>query len=30
MATLDGVIAAPDHHRVIFENDAVRVLETTI
>ena len=27
---LDGVIAAPDHHKVIFENDAVRVLETTI
>ena len=27
---LDGVIAAPDHHRVIFENDAVRVLETSI
>ena len=27
---LDGVVAAPDHHKVIFENDAVRVLETTI
>lgn len=27
---LDGVIAAPDHHKVIFENDEVRVLETTI
>lgn len=27
---LDGVIAAPDHHKVIFENDVVRVLETTI
>jgi hypothetical protein len=27
---LDGVIAAPDHHKVIFENDAVRVLEVTI
>lgn len=26
----DGAIAAPDHHKVIFENDAVRVLETTI
>jgi len=24
------VIAAPDHHKVIFENDLVRVLETTI
>jgi len=27
---LDGVIAAPDHHRVLFENDIVRVIETTI
>jgi hypothetical protein len=27
---LDGVIAAPDHHRVLFENDVVRVIETTI
>jgi mannose-6-phosphate isomerase-like protein (cupin superfamily) len=27
---LDGVVAAPDHHKVIFENDVVRVLETTI
>ena len=27
---LDGPIAAPDHHRVIFENESVRVLETTI
>jgi hypothetical protein len=27
---LDGPIAAPDHHAVIFENDQVRVLETTI
>ena len=27
---LDGVVAAPDHHKVIFENDTVRVLETTI
>lgn len=26
----DGVIAAPDHHRVLFENEVVRVLETTI
>ena len=32
MATddLDGVVAAPAHHVVLFENDAVRVLETTI
>ncbi|GAC1670675.1 MAG: hypothetical protein NVS9B8_13810 [Candidatus Limnocylindrales bacterium] len=27
---LDGVIAAPAHHRVLFENEVVRVLETTI
>lgn len=27
---LDGVVAAPGHHRVLFENDAVRVLETRI
>ena len=27
---LDGVIAAPDHHRVLFENDAVRIIETRI
>jgi mannose-6-phosphate isomerase-like protein (cupin superfamily) len=27
---LDGVVAAPHHHRVIFENEVVRVLETTI
>ena len=27
---LDGVAVAPDIHRVIFENDEVRVLETTI
>jgi mannose-6-phosphate isomerase-like protein (cupin superfamily) len=27
---LDGAIAAPDHHKVLFENDQVRVLETTI
>lgn len=27
---LDGPIAAPDHHKVIFENDAVRVLEVRI
>ncbi len=27
---LDGVIAAPDHHKVLFENDAVRIIETTI
>lgn len=27
---LDGPVAAPDHHKVLFENDVVRVLETTI
>lgn len=27
---LDGPIAAPDHHRVDFENDHVRVVRTTI
>jgi hypothetical protein len=27
---LDGVAVAPDHHKVIFENEEVRVLETTI
>jgi hypothetical protein len=30
MDELDGPIAAPDHHKVLFENDQVRVLETTI
>ena len=29
-AELDGPMAAPEQHRVIFENDRVRVLETTI
>lgn len=27
---LDGVVAAPDHHKVLFENEVVRVLQTTI
>ena len=27
---LDGVVAAPDNHRVLFENDEVRVVETVI
>ena len=27
---LDGAVAAPDHHKVLFENEVVRVLETTI
>ena len=30
MDELDGVVAAPDHHRVLFENEVVRVIETTI
>jgi hypothetical protein len=27
---LDALIAAPAHHRLLFENDAVRVIETVI
>ena len=27
---LDGAIAAPGNHKVLFENEEVRVLETTI
>ena len=27
---LDGPLADPDHHEVLFENDQVRVLRTTI
>ncbi len=27
---LDGVIAAPNHHKVLFENDRVRVIETIV
>jgi len=30
LGDLDGVVAAPEHHRVLFENDRVRVVETTI
>lgn len=29
-AELDAVSAAPDNHRLAFENDAVRVLETRV
>lgn len=29
-AELDAVIAAPKHHRVLLENDKVRVLETIV
>ena len=28
--SLDAVAAAPDHHKVIFENDKLRVLEVTL
>lgn len=27
---LDAVVAAPEHHRVLLENESVRVLETRI
>jgi hypothetical protein len=27
---LDALIAAPQHHKLIFENDSVRVLDTNI
>lgn len=27
---LDGVVAAPDHHEVLFENEHVRVIETIV
>ncbi|MBB5058689.1 hypothetical protein HDF16_003403 [Granulicella aggregans] len=27
---LDALIAAPGHHRLLFENDAVRVVETIL
>jgi hypothetical protein len=30
MDALDGPIAAPHHHTVVFENEHVRVLETVI
>lgn len=29
-AELDAVVAAPEHHRVLLDNDRVRVLETRI
>lgn len=29
-ATLDALVAAPDHHAVLLENDHVRVLDTRI
>jgi hypothetical protein len=28
--TLDAVVAAPKHHKVIFENERLRVLEVTL
>ncbi len=27
---LDALVAAPDHHTLLFENDAVRILDTRI
>jgi hypothetical protein len=27
---LDGVVAAPEHHKVLIENDEVRVVETIV
>lgn len=27
---LDGVVAAPEHHKVLFENSEVRVIETIV
>lgn len=29
-ASLDALVAAPDHHKLLFETDQVRVLETRI
>jgi hypothetical protein len=29
-ATLDAVVAAPDNHRILLENDRVRVLDVTV
>lgn len=28
--SLDAVIAAPQHHKILFENEAVRVLDVTV
>jgi hypothetical protein len=30
LAAYDAIAAAPDNHRVVFENEKVRVLEVTI
>lgn len=30
MDPLDAVMAAPNHHKVLLENDQIRVLETLI
>ena len=29
-AELDALIAAPEHHKLLFENEWVRVLDTSI
>ena len=28
--SLDAIVAAPDHHKILLENDEVRVLETRV
>ena len=28
--SLDALVAAPEHHRLVFENDEVRILDTCI
>ena len=30
IVALDGPVGAPEHHRVVFENDRIRVLEVVI
>lgn len=30
MEHMDGVIAAPDHHKVVFENERIRLVELNI
>lgn len=30
LSSYDAVVAAPDNHKVVFENERVRVLEVTI
>ena len=28
--SLDGTVAAPDHHKILFENDRVRIVELRV